>query len=38
MQLYDLAADPGERRNLMKEHPEKVAALNVLLKKAMTGQ
>jgi arylsulfatase A-like enzyme len=38
MQLYDLAADPGERRNLMKEHPEKVAALNALLKKAMTGQ
>ena len=32
MQLFDLAKDPGEQKNLLKEHPEKVEALLALLK------
>jgi arylsulfatase A-like enzyme len=31
VQLYDLAADPGERTNLQAEHPEIVAELTALL-------
>ena len=30
MQLYDLAADPGETRNLYRDHPEMVARLQKL--------
>jgi arylsulfatase A-like enzyme len=30
-ELYDLAADPGERRNLYHAAPEKVASLERLL-------
>jgi arylsulfatase A len=30
-QLYDLAADPGERTNLAPRHPDKVAELQALL-------
>jgi arylsulfatase A-like enzyme len=32
-QLYDLAADPGERRNLASERPEKVRELAAMLEK-----
>jgi arylsulfatase A-like enzyme len=31
VQLYDLAADPGETRNLAGEHPDKVKELQSLL-------
>ena len=27
MQLYNLAEDPGERKNLVDQYPEKVAAM-----------
>jgi len=30
-QLYDLATDPGEKRNLVDEHPERVAELQARL-------
>jgi arylsulfatase A-like enzyme len=33
VQLYDMQADPGERRNLHAERPEKVKELVALLKK-----
>ena len=33
VQLYDLAADLGETRNLQAEHPETVARLRTLLEK-----
>jgi arylsulfatase A-like enzyme len=32
-QLYDLAADPGETRNLAEAHPERVAEMAALLQK-----
>jgi arylsulfatase A-like enzyme len=32
-QLYDLAADPGERRNLAQEHPERVARMSAMLER-----
>jgi arylsulfatase A-like enzyme len=32
-QLYDLAADPGERRNLASEQPEKVREMAARLEK-----
>jgi arylsulfatase A-like enzyme len=32
-QLYDLTADPGETKNVVTEHPEKVAELSALLEK-----
>lgn len=34
-QLYDLAADPGETKNLIAEHPERVAAMKDLLVSAI---
>ena len=36
-QLYDLAADPGERRNVAVEHPEIVEDLQVQLAKIRSG-
>jgi arylsulfatase A-like enzyme len=35
MQLYDLALDPGETRDLSSEHPDLVAQLSVQLGKAL---
>jgi arylsulfatase A-like enzyme len=32
-QLYDLAADPGEIRNLAEQYPEKVKEMAALLQK-----
>ncbi len=32
-QLYDLAADPGERKNLAAQHPERVQEMAAVLKK-----
>jgi len=36
MQLFDLKADPGETKNLVKEQPEKVEALLALLDKQVS--
>ncbi|QDS94436.1 Arylsulfatase precursor [Roseimaritima multifibrata] len=36
-QLYDLKSDPGETKNLFKEHPEKVADLQEKLNQARAG-
>lgn len=33
VELYDLKADPGQRRNLAAQHPEKAAELQALLKR-----
>jgi len=33
MQLFDLSADPGETKNLVSEHPDRVKALLKILKK-----
>jgi len=33
MQLYNLAADIGEKNNLINEYPEKAAELKVAIKK-----
>jgi arylsulfatase A len=33
VELYDLAKDPGQRKNLAAEQPEAVAELRALLKK-----
>ena len=33
VQLYDLGADPGEKKNLQREHPEIVARLTALLER-----
>ena len=33
MQLFDLAADPGETKNLVSEHPDRVKVLLQLLQK-----
>ena len=35
-QLYDLASDPGETRNVAPEHPERVAELTALLEPWLT--
>jgi arylsulfatase A-like enzyme len=32
-QLYDLAADPGERRNVAKQHPDRVARMSAMLER-----
>jgi arylsulfatase A-like enzyme len=32
VQLYDLASDPGETKNIASEHPEKIAALSEFLR------
>jgi arylsulfatase A-like enzyme len=32
-QLYDLASDPGERRNLAQEHPDRVARMAAMLER-----
>ena len=37
-QLYDLAADPGERRNLYADRPEKVAELTAALGRLLGGR
>jgi arylsulfatase A-like enzyme len=37
-QLYDLAADPGERRNLAAAHPEMVRELSALLEQIRRGR
>jgi arylsulfatase A-like enzyme len=36
-QLFDLAADPGETKNVATEHPEKVAELSALLDKTRSA-
>ena len=36
-ELYDLAADPGERRDLASQHPERVAALRAELEGLLAG-
>ena len=33
MQLYDLAADPGETTNLATTHPDRIAAMTSLLQR-----
>ncbi len=33
MQLYNLSKDPSEKKNIVREHPEKVQALKALLRK-----
>jgi arylsulfatase A len=33
VQLYDLAADPGETTNLAEKHPDRVAAMTTMLKR-----
>ena len=38
MQLYDLAADPGETRNVYREHPEIVARLQGLFEQQSGGK
>ena len=37
LQLYDLAADPGEETNLQAEHPEIVKELTALMKKTINA-
>ena len=34
-QLYDLAADPGEKTNLVGEHPERVATMKTAMEEAI---
>lgn len=34
-QLYDLAADPGETKNLVAEHPERVARMRATMEEAI---
>ena len=36
-QLYDLAADPGETKNLAAENPEKLAALRAELERTQAA-
>ena len=36
-ELYDLASDPGERRNLAGQHPEKVAELRDRIRERFAG-
>jgi hypothetical protein len=35
VQLYDLSKDPGERKNLQAEFPERVAAMKAELEKTI---
>ena len=37
-ELYDMRNDPGERKNIAAEHPEKVAELKALLKQIRAGE
>jgi len=37
VQLYDLSKDPGERKNLQAEFPERVATMKAELEKIITG-
>ena len=32
-QLYDVSADPGEKKNVLAEHPDKAAELKEILEK-----
>lgn len=34
-QLYDLAADPGEKNNLVAEHPDRVAKMKAMMEEAI---
>lgn len=34
-QLYDLANDPGEKNNLVAEHPQRVAAMKAMMEEAI---
>ncbi|MDM4016934.1 arylsulfatase [Roseiconus lacunae] len=35
MQLYDLGSDPGESRNLIEQHPERVAKMTAMMREAI---
>ena len=37
IQLYNLAEDPGETKNLATEQPERVAKMKALLEKLITN-
>lgn len=36
-QLYNLATDPGERNNLVKKHPERVARMKAMMEKDISN-
>ncbi|MCA9135118.1 MAG: arylsulfatase [Planctomycetales bacterium] len=35
MQLYDLSTDPGEEKNLLDQHPDRVAKMTAMMRKAI---
>jgi arylsulfatase A len=37
LQLFDLSADPGEKKNVAEAHPERVARLKARLDEAITA-